>query len=90
MNNELTRDYIRTIAEKKSISRAADQLGISQPALSAYLRKVEKHLGVELFDRSVLPIELTRAGQEYLKYLDGVENLYEEFRQSLKQADRSI
>ncbi len=74
MNNKRneTSNYIKKIAHAKSISVAADQLGISQPALSSYLKKVEGELGVVLFDRSRQPLELTEAGRVYLDYLDEV------------------
>ena len=74
MNNKRneTSNYIKKIAQAKSISVAADQLGISQPALSSYLKKVEGELGVVLFDRSRQPLELTEAGRVYLDYLDEV------------------
>ena len=43
---------ILKIAETQNISRAAEKLFISQPAMSRILRHVEKSLGFELFDRS--------------------------------------
>lgn len=49
--------YILTIAEHRSISKAADALFISQPNLSRILINIEKDLGVKLFDRSCLPIK---------------------------------
>lgn len=58
--------YIMEIAKCQSISTAADNLNIQQPALSKYLKKVESELGVELFDRSATPIILTEAGKYYL------------------------
>ena len=45
--------YITILAKYGNISIAADKLFISQPALSMYVRKIEKILGVKLFDRSV-------------------------------------
>ena len=51
--------YILTIAEHRSISKAADALFISQPNLSRILINIEKDLGVKLFDRSCLPIKTT-------------------------------
>jgi DNA-binding transcriptional LysR family regulator len=50
-----------------SISRAADEMGISQPTLSKYLRKIEDDLGVELFDRSTIPLRMTHAGKCYIE-----------------------
>ena len=78
-----TSNYIKKIAQAKSISVAADQLGISQPALSSYLKKVEGELGVVLFDRSRQPLELTEAGRVYLDYLDEVVVRQKELMKSL-------
>ena len=78
-----TSNYIKKIAQAKSISVAADQLGISQPALSSYLKKVEGELGVVLFDRSRQPLELTEAGKVYLDYLDEVVIRQKELMKSL-------
>ena len=44
MKNDASSQYIRIIAEMQSISAAAAKLGISQPALSAYLKKLEGRL----------------------------------------------
>lgn len=60
-------NYIRTIAECKSISKASQKLHISQPALTRYVNKLEDELGVKLLDRTTLPIKLTYAGEWYIK-----------------------
>ena len=59
--------YIITIAECKSISKAASKLFISQPSLSSILSSIEKSLGVCLFDRSTNPLSLTYAGENMWK-----------------------
>ena len=59
--------YVLTIAETGSISEAAEALGIAQSALSRYVLKLEKELGIELFDRSSLPIIPTEAGRYYVE-----------------------
>ena len=46
-----TLDYIIAIAEEKSISKAADRLLLSQPALSRQLKRVEESLDTKLFAR---------------------------------------
>lgn len=43
--------YVCTLAECGNLTRAADRLYISQPALSIYISNLEKHLGMPLFDR---------------------------------------
>lgn len=58
--------YVVVLAAEGSFSRAADKLGISQPSLSQYLKKIEKEVGAQLFDRSGSEIRLTDAGRVYL------------------------
>ena len=67
-NNEFT--YIKEVAKQKSFSKASKALGISQPALSNYIKKLEDRMGVLLFDRS--PIEITEFGKAYLEYAEDV------------------
>ncbi|SCH05631.1 HTH-type transcriptional activator CmpR [uncultured Clostridium sp.] len=59
--------YITTIAELKSISKAASHLFISQPSLSNIVSNIEKDLGVQLFNRTTNPISLTYAGERYVE-----------------------
>ena len=59
--------YIVTIAELRSISKAANELFISQPSLSSILSNLEKELGVTLFNRSTSPLSLTYAGEKYVE-----------------------
>ena len=68
--------YIKAIAEMRSISAAAESLGISQPALSSHLKKLEGEVGAVLFDRSRQPLELTEAGKAYLR-VPGANNAKE-------------
>ena len=55
-------DYCLTIVETGNITRAAEKHYISQPSMTQYLNKLEKRLGVKLFDRSSTPLSLTKAG----------------------------
>ena len=83
MEKNNKQNYIKEIAETKSISIAAEQLGISQPALSAFLKKTERELGCLLFDRSRQPLELTEAGRLYMDYLEENDALREQLKQNL-------
>ena len=56
-------EYFKIIAESGSLTKAAQQLHITQPAMSAMLKKLEEELGVELFDRSPNRIHLNKAGR---------------------------
>jgi len=80
-------NYIKTIADMKSISAAAESLGISQPALSAFLKKTENDIGAVLFDRSRQPLELTEAGHAYLEFLDRTQSLEKELAQTLSDIE---
>ncbi|MDO4544572.1 MAG: LysR family transcriptional regulator [Bacillota bacterium] len=83
MEKFLSSNYIQTIAEVKSISVAAEKLGISQPALSSYLKKQEERLETVLFDRAKQPIQLTEAGRIYLRYAEKFAALDKEFMQHI-------
>ena len=58
-------DYVLALAEERNLTRAARKAFISQPTLTNYINRLEEQLGVKLFDRSVTPIEITRAGALY-------------------------
>lgn len=60
-------EYVIAISEAGGISQAAERLEISQPTLSKYIKKLEVEIGIELFDRSALPIRLTEAGERYVE-----------------------
>jgi LysR family nitrogen assimilation transcriptional regulator len=73
--------YFVYIAEARSFSKAAVQLGIAQPALSRQIRKLEDELGVELILRSGRQLELTDAGLLLL------ERAHSHLRQVAQTAD---
>ena len=53
----------RTVVDKGSFSQAADELGVSQPAVSFQIRSLEQRLGQRLLDRSGRRVSLTDAGR---------------------------
>ena len=60
-------EYVYTVYEEKSFSAAAKKLYMTQPALSAAVKKIEGELGLPIFDRSHSPLRLTDAGQAYIE-----------------------
>ncbi len=69
--------YAYEIYKTKSFSKAAENLYISQPALSAIIRKLEENLGTPLFDRSVKPVICTPAGLYYIYCAEQIMNIEE-------------
>ncbi len=59
--------YFLEVSSTRNISRAAERLGISQPSLSAAMKRLEEVLGVELLLRSRSGIHLTKSGTEFQK-----------------------
>ncbi len=59
--------YVLMLSEARSFSQVADELDISQPALSKQIIGLENELGVKLFDRSTTPITLTPAGECFVE-----------------------
>ena len=72
--------YFVITADELHYARAAERLGVSQPALSQQVKALEKQLGVQLFARKNRRIELTEAGAAFLI----------EARATLEMADKSI
>lgn len=72
-------NYVYEVYREKSFSRAAENLYISQPALSSMVKKVENKVGMPLFDRSTSPIQLTDCGRKYIKTAEKIMDLENQF-----------
>ena len=64
--------YAIQIAAERNFSRAAEKLHIAQPSLSQQLAKLEKELGVLLFQRNTNSVELTHAGAVFVEKAQGI------------------
>lgn len=65
-NREL--EYVCCLAEHRSITQAAKALGLTQPALSIFLRNLETRLNIKLFEHVGKTLVLTYAGERYVHY----------------------
>ena len=81
--------YFKTVARLGKISDAAEALFVSPPALSTSISRLEKELGVSLFDRTGNRITLNAQGEIFLKHVDEIftslDSAKTELRQSLLQ-----
>lgn len=71
--------YVKTVAEEKSISKAAKKLFLTQPSLSACLQKIETVLGTKLFKRTNTGLLLTFAGERYYQIATDILKIYSDF-----------
>jgi len=78
--------YFKTVAEMGKISAAAQALFISAPALSTSISRLEKELGVSLFDRTNNRIHLNRQGQILLRYVNQVFSSLDCAKAELRQS----
>lgn len=70
----------REVAERKSFSRAAEALHMSQPAVSQYIASLEKELGVRLLERNNKFVELNKAGKIAYQYTQQILRSYDQMQ----------
>ena len=88
MNMKMTPDkfsYLLAVVEEKNITRAAEKLYISQPALTSYINKVEDYYGVKLFNRSQNPVTLTYAGEKFMKEMSNIIHLQQKLDNDMEE-----
>lgn len=73
------KSYVMEVHKTGNFSRAAENLYISQPSLSASIRRLEKQIGEPLFDRSTHPVRLTSCGEAYLRSALAITAAEEDF-----------
>ena len=72
-------EYFAAVADKRSFTRAADQLHITQQTLSAHIAALERELNCQLLLRRT-PLELTYAGEVFLRYALQFQREYQALR----------
>jgi DNA-binding transcriptional LysR family regulator len=85
-NNMSTLPYLETFAtvvEKGSFTAAAEALGISKPVVSKQVSQLERHLGVQLLQRTTRHLHLTQAGEVFASYSHRILSDVREAEQSV-------
>ena len=75
--------YFLAIAEHRNLTKAAQELYISQPTLTKYLQKLEKEMGGKVFRKNGHQYDLTFLGQRYLSYARKVLTLHQDWEKEL-------
>lgn len=79
--------YVYEVYKQKSFSKAARKLFISQPSLSAMIKKTEEKLGITIFDRSSYPVKLTDEGAVYIEAVEKIMDIENQTKQYFEEND---
>ena len=84
-------EYFVAVAEEASFTRAAARVRVAQPGVSAQVRRLEREVGEDLFDRAGRTVRLTPVGETFLPYaraaleaVDGARGAVDEHRGLLR------
>lgn len=66
--------YVLAVAEHKNFTLAAEKCFVTQPTLSMQIQKIEEELGIQIFDRTKKPIQLTEIGQKIVNQSKNIVN----------------
>ncbi len=79
-----------TVARLLSFTKAAEELHMTQPAVTFQVRQLEEYFNTRLFDRTHNRISLTEAGQKVYEYAGGIFELYNEMENVVKEMTGNI
>ena len=66
-----------TVAKRLNFTKAANELNITQPAVTKHIKEIELNLNIKLFERNGTKIKLTKAGEILLKYTEEIFAIYQ-------------
>ena len=78
------------VVETKNYSKAAEELSLTQPAISQHIKQLEEEFNVKIFRRGNHNVELTNEGAIVVKYATRLNNIYLNLIQSLKDNQLNI
>jgi DNA-binding transcriptional LysR family regulator len=76
--------YFRVVARREHMTKAAEELSIAQPSLSKTIRRLEKEIGVPLFDRQERSLQLNQFGKAFLEHIDAMFSELEEGQRKVR------
>jgi DNA-binding transcriptional LysR family regulator len=79
--------FFMAVAEERHFGRAAERMYIAQPALSQHVRRLERELEVQLFDRSARQVRLTPAGEAFLEVAKRMSRQVDEATMAARRAE---
>ena len=82
--------YFLEISKHKNISKATQKLGLTQPALTTAIKKIEGYLGCPVFYRLKYGIELTEAGQILLEESQIMTDQWNMLRSKISHTQKNL
>ncbi len=76
--------YFRVVARVEHMTKAAEELSIAQPSLSKTIGRLEKELGIPLFDRQGRSLQLNQFGKAFLEHIDTLFRELEEGQRKVR------
>jgi len=77
-----------TVANRLSFTKAADELNITQPAVTKHIKEIENQLNTKLFDRKGTTIQLTQSGKILYNYAEKIRNVYRDLEFEINQINQ--
>jgi len=79
-----------TVARRLSFTKAAEELLITQPAVTKHIKELESLFNIALFDRKGNKVTLSPAGQVLLKHTEGIQDVYRQIEFDLHQFNKTL
>lgn len=83
-------EYVRAIAQMGSMTKAAQSLFVSQPALTQAVQRLEAALGVKIFEKKQGKLVLTYAGERYVDAMKRVAAIYNDLQHEVGESGQEI
>lgn len=84
------KEYVLAVLSEQSFTKAAQKLFVSQPSLSATIKRIEDKIGSPIFDRSNSPITLTEVGKQYAESAMAVKQIENNFSAFLSDSQKLL